>query len=300
MEFRLLHFTDIHLTAAPAEIPWRSLLGKRFVGWINLRFLGRHHHLIDASRITQAFVDDIEGVSPDHLLFTGDATGLSLESEFEDARRILGPLIETGRITGIPGNHDVYSRAAVRERLYETHLGSWEASDGPSPPILRLLGDHLALICLKDSRPTAAHDSSGRIGDEQLGRLEELLHDSRVRDRVRVVALHYGPLRADGKPDAFLHGLRDWQPFLEIVDRAGVDLVVHGHLHRRFFLPKTSGRNVPITTPGSLTYQSCDRAYHVYHIGKGGVSIEVRRYDETTNKFAPWPNAPGAGRLASR
>ena len=298
MSFRLAHFTDIHLTTPPREIPWRLLRGKRFAGWINLRLLGRHDELADAAPITRAFVEDVEALAPDHVLFTGDATGLSLRSEFEAARRLLEPLGARDRISGIPGNHDVYVTSAVRERLYETHLGDWERSDWPdAPPIVRLLGQELALICLKDCRPTALHDSSGCIGEEQLRRLGEVLADARLAGRRRIVALHYAPLRHDGRPDSRLHGLRDGRAFLELVDAAGVDLVVHGHLHARLLLGRGARRPVPMTTPGSLTHRAHDRAYHVYHVEPEGLRLEARRYDEGAGAFVAWPEAPGSERL---
>lgn len=298
MAFRLAHFTDIHLTAPPRDIPWRALLDKRFAGWLNLKVLGRYRQLADAARVTRAFVDDVGEMAPDHILFTGDATGLSLRSEFEEARGLLAPLLENGRITGIPGNHDVYVRSAVEERLYDTYLGEWERSDRPdSPPIVRLLGKRLALVCLVDSRPVPLHDSSGRIGEEQLRRLADLLEDAVLRTRRRIVALHYGPLRANGRPDTRLHGLRDGRRFLEIVDAAGVDLVVHGHLHGRFLLPRASRRAVTITTPGSLTHIAHDRAYHIYHLRGDDLHLEARRYDEDSQTFVAWPEAPGTGRI---
>ena len=300
MAFRLAHFSDIHLTAAPTRMPWRTLLSKHFVGWVNLRLLGRYPFLADAATVTRAFVRDIEEVAPDHVLFTGDATGLSLQIEFAEAREVLAPLIETGRITGIPGNHDLYLRSSVRKGLYETALGSaWETSDLPSPPpIVRLFGDRLALICLKDSRPTALYDSSGVIGSRQLERLGEVLAEDDVRRRVRIVALHYAPLLSTGLPDTRLHGLRDAPAFIDVVNRGEVDLVVHGHIHKRFFIARTPRLAAPLTTPGSLTYRLYDRAYHIYHVGDEGIRLDVRRYEETTNTFVPWPDAPGAGPIA--
>ncbi len=296
MTFRLAHFTDIHLTADPASLPWSCLLSKRITGWINLKLLGRYEKLADAERITEAFVRDIEEVAPDHILFTGDATGLSLDSEFARVGAVMAPLLERGNITGIPGNHDVYVRSAAKEKLYEKHLGRWEASDMAAPPlVVRFLGDHAVLICLKDSRPTSLLDSSGRCGADQLARLEEVLHRSDVASRVRIVALHYAPFRANGRPDSRRHGLRDGREFLDLVDRAKVDLVVHGHLHDRFVLPRATTRTVPIVNPGSMTFSVGEKAYHVYQISEGQIRLQARRFEESSCSFQPWPDAPGAG-----
>lgn len=292
MAFRLAHFSDIHLTTAPAQVPWRALLSKRVFGWVNLALMGRYSCLRDAAAVTAAFVRDIESEQPDHVLFTGDATGLSLEPEFHEARRVLLPLLESGRLTGIPGNHDVYTRSSARQEFYEKHLGEWEHSDRPeAPPIIRLLGERLALFCLKDSRPTAFYDSSGKVGEEQLRRLERYLEDPRLESRRRILALHYAPRRADGRPDTRHHGLRDAEELLDIAQRGKVDLIVHGHLHQRFVLPAGASTPVPLANPGSLTYSACDRAYHIYGIDDRHIRIDVRRFDQSTGSFVGWPEA---------
>ena len=38
---RIAHFSDIHITADSSAIPWRAMLSKRIVGWLNLQLLGR-------------------------------------------------------------------------------------------------------------------------------------------------------------------------------------------------------------------------------------------------------------------
>jgi 3',5'-cyclic AMP phosphodiesterase CpdA len=298
MAFRLAHFTDLHLTEAPGKIPLRLLLTKCFFGWVNLALMGRYSRLRDSARVTAALVADLERERPDHILFTGDMTGLSLEREFQQAHGLLSPLLGDGTISGIPGNHDLYTRTAVRRRLYEKYFGEWEASDWPDPPpAVRLLGDHLALICLKDSRPNAFYDSSGRVGKEQLERLSEILQDARLAGRRRIVALHYAPRRADGRPDSRYHGLRDAEMLLEVARAGRVDLLVHGHLHRRFVLPPGKGTPVAIANPGSLTYSAHQRAYHIYRVSAERIELEVRRYNETSGSFVAWPDAPGSGPL---
>jgi 3',5'-cyclic AMP phosphodiesterase CpdA len=295
MSFRLAHFSDIHLTQDPRQVSWNDLPSKRFVGWLNLRFLGRYSWLRHAARITSAMLEDFKGVEPDHVLFTGDATGLSLPAEFEAVRNLLAPLIESGRITGIPGNHDLYVRSAVRLKLYETYLGDWEQSDWPgAPPIVRLLTEDLALVCLKDSRPRPLYDSSGLVGKEQLQRLHEVLADPRLGSRRRILALHYAPRRANGTPDSRGHGLRDAEEVLAAAKQGNVDLIVHGHIHERFILPAGAGTPVSLANPGSLTYGAFDRAYHLYHVDATGVRIEIRSYDEARDAFVA---RPGAGLL---
>ena len=173
---RIAHFSDIHVTASTADIPWRAMFSKRIVGWLNLQLLGREEDFREAEEITAALVKDIQQVEADHILFTGDLTGLALDSEFERARLLLEPILDSENITGIPGNHDFYVPAAAKDGTYDRHFGSWERSElANPPPIVRLLGEEAALIALRDSRPNAFHDSSGMVGTDQLKKLGTVL-----------------------------------------------------------------------------------------------------------------------------
>jgi len=308
---RIAHFTDIHVTGDASRIPWVDLLSKRLLGWINLRLLGRSALFADAEDVMRAFLEDLAAVAPDHIVCTGDLTALSLPGEFEKARRMLSPLLEDPRVIGIPGNHDVYVRSAEREKLYERAFGCWTRTDlspGDFPedlrhlhpyPLVRFLDPGAVLIALKDVHPNPLHDSSGRVGAEQLDLLGYLLVAPRIASRTKIIALHCGTLRAGGPrgrvPDRVLHRLKDGKKLLRICEEAGVALIIHGHTHRRFV--ERAGPLTPVfmANPGSLTSSQHDRTYHVYAVCGGTLEIEVRRYDEARGAFAPWPDAPGAG-----
>ncbi len=309
MTLRLAHFTDIHVTEAPERVRWRDLLSKRVVGWANLRFGGRSSALRKAPQVTRALVRDLQQLAPDHILTTGDHTGLSLPSEFEAARAALEPLFQMTNVTSIPGNHDVYVAAAVREKLYERWFGEWtrtdlEADDFPADdrgvfpyPLLRLIGPDVALLCLRDVRPGALHDSSGRVPEQQLRVLEHILALPEVKRRVKVLALHYGLVRKDGSPDTRLHGLRNADEVVRIATAGGVALVVHGHLHSRFVHRQGAAASMAIADPGALAYAGRSMAYHIYVIDRDRVALEARRYVAERDRFEEWPDAPGSGVL---
>lgn len=310
MPIRIAHFSDIHITEAPARIPWSALLSKRVVGWANLKFGRRHARLANAATVAGALIKDLQTSELDHLLFTGDVTGLSLRSEFETAEGVLRPLLNDPRATGIPGNHDVYVRSAVRDRLFDDYIGAWVRTDlqrheFPEPlrasypyPLLRLIGDEVALVCLNDSRPAAFYDSSGRVGQAQLDALAFVLDQPQLEGRALILALHYGLLRADGTPDTLFHRLRDADDVLEVAGRKGVHLIVHGHIHHRFVHPQ-SGTTPAIVDPGALAYKGRDCAYHIYTVDAESITLDTRRYDSSSNEFGPWPEAPGNGVLAT-
>ncbi len=309
---RIAHFTDLHVTEEPSRIPWRMLLSKRFLGWVNLSIFGRYRLFAESVRIGRALVRDLEAVRPDFIVSTGDLTGISLPSEFASAREVLSPILEDPRVTGIPGNHDVYVRSAQREQLYEKSFGAWTRTDlsvDEIPtgfrdihpyPLLRLLGDEVALFSLRDVRPTRYHDSSGRVGARQIAALDSLFRHPRATGRTKILALHYGLCRADRSPDRRRHGLRDATDLIEVIRRHSVSLVLHGHLHGRFVLEPTALWPFAIANPGSVSslQPHHSRAYHVLGVDRGHINLEVRRYDRTSECFQPWPEAPGAGRIS--
>lgn len=307
MAFRLAHFTDIHFTERPMRIPLRELLSKRALGWVNLALLGRYSSFANARRLAEALVRDLEEMKPDHIVSTGDLTGLSLPSEFESARDALAPLLAMTNVTGIPGNHDVYVRSAVTERLYEGAFGTWTRTDltpGDFPealrasypyPLVQVLGGSTALIALRDVRPTILHDSSGIVPEAQVRLLDAFLGDGRLTGRTKVLALHTGLCRADGSLDRRLHGLRNAREIHAAAARLGVALVLHGHIHRRFVIPAGERQPFAIANPGSLTSRHHEHAYHILAFEDGRIRLEARRYDEARGVFIPWPDAPGAG-----
>ena len=72
--------------------------------------------------------------------------------------------------------------------------------------------------------------------------------------RFVLVATHYAPRLADGRPDAFRHGLENAEALLEACRAArGPVAILHGHVHRRFALerPELPAR---LFGAGSLTH----------------------------------------------
>lgn len=308
---RIAHFTDLHVTEKPSRIPWRTLVSKRFLGWVNLAILGRHRVFADAPEIGRALVEDLESLRPDAIVSTGDLTGISLESEFTKAREILAPLLKDDRVTGIPGNHDVYVPSAEMDRLYEKSFGSWTRTDLASDdfprelralypyPLLRRLGEATALFAIRDVRPAPYHDSSGLVGPAQLAALDALLDHPLARGKTKILALHYGLCRADRSPDGRFHGLRDVPALVEVIRRRGVALVIHGHLHRRFVLTPTEAWPFAIANPGSVASGKPhhSRAYHILSVDRGRIELEARRLNAASGRFEAWPEAPGTGQI---
>jgi len=184
---RIVHLSDIHV--------WRyvfnpvHLLSKRAIGMLGL--VSRRARKFRLERLDDV-VRRVKELRPDHLLITGDLTTTALTDEFRSARSALAELlVESDRVTVVPGNHDRYTSASVRHRAFEEWFGAFAP---PSPfPWLRWLDGGTAVLGLD---PTRAHVSAtGWLPAAQLERAKELLAGPASRPRRLIVACHY-PLAA--------------------------------------------------------------------------------------------------------
>jgi 3',5'-cyclic AMP phosphodiesterase CpdA len=287
---RVLHFTDLHLFRPP---PLRGLLSKRLLGTANLYLARRVDHFSDQS--IASLVQAILALDPDVCLCTGDLTGMASQSEFDDIRAMLEPVLQRFPTAMIPGNHDVYTKGAERARRFERSFGEW-AGGGRYPALHRF--DGLRVIGLHAARPHPIL-ASGHLPAPQLEALSTLL-DEPCED-FTVLMIHY-PLRGrDGRPYGNASRHLDNAVELEALLRArpGVDLIVHGHEHHGFQAQLETPRGpIPIYDPGaggrSFSPPRNETAhFNVYEI-EGRRLTGVERWALDGERFAPEPGGPYA------
>jgi len=266
---RLAHCSDLHLLSLEGS-RFLDFINKRWIGGVNLlTSRGRHHH-------TEAFEDMVADFAPagiDHVVCTGDLTNLALEAEFRFARErfdkiALGP----GAVTVIPGNHDSY--VAEGKKHFAAVFPDYFASDAEHAtddawPVVRVRGA-VVIVGLSTSLQTPWFTAWGRIGATQLARLEAVLSDPGLADKVRVVAIHHPP--AGKRATSRIRGLKDHDAFAQVLARTGAELVLHGHEHRDLFetLPGPDGALIPVLGVPSGTYEANDPSrtarYRIFEI----------------------------------
>jgi 3',5'-cyclic AMP phosphodiesterase CpdA len=220
--FVLAHLSDPHLaplpTPGPAEMFSKSGLG--YLNWLRKR---RSIHRPDA---LAAIVADLKARAPDHIAVTGDLVNLSLAAEFSPARAWLETLGGARDITVIPGNHDCYVRATAD--FAQRHWEGFMCGDaGEAFPFVRRRGP-LALIGLSTALPTLPLAATGKLGQDQLSRLPNVLSDLAREGLFRVVLIHHPPA---GKANRFRR-LADAAALREVLHKHGAELVLHGHHHK--------------------------------------------------------------------
>jgi 3',5'-cyclic AMP phosphodiesterase CpdA len=220
--FILAHLSDPHLGPLPTP-RLVELAGKRAAGFFNWR---RKRHRIHRADLLARITADLKAQAADHIAVTGDLVNISLAAEYAPARAWLTSLGPPHDVTLVPGNHDIYVRAAAA--YPQSHWGEYmRGDDAPetSFPFVRRRGP-LALIGLSTAVPSAAFLATGRLGREQIALLAAALE--RQREFFRVVLIHHPPI---SKPARHLKRLIDGADFRAVLAQHGAELVIHGHDH---------------------------------------------------------------------
>lgn len=237
----LAHLSDPHLPPPPG--PGGGALKARIA-----RAAWRRKHHVHRPEVLAALVADIRAHRPDHVALTGDLVNVSAPGEIAAARDWLAELAPPSDLTVSPGNHDL---------LVARGADPWAAwrpwmEDAPGPfPRLRVRGD-VALINLCSAVPTPVFSARGRLGGDQLHRLELVLGETAAAGRRRVVLVHH-PVEPGAAPAR--KALDDAPALAAVLARAGAELVLHGHLHRAG-LGRLAGPDGPIPVLGAPSASS--------------------------------------------
>lgn len=240
---------------------WKRWFSKRAIGAINL-LRGRASYFDEVEEKMAAIIRLKEAYDIDLVINTGDYTALGLESELELARSFVEPLMTPPqKYLTVPGNHDIYVHEGNSHYRFSEQFCSVLQNDLPEYcrgghwPLVRLVGDDVAVVAVNSSRPNPwPWRSNGEIPQEQLEALSEILVDERVKERFIFVITHYAPRLANGEPDKKLHGLINAEEFLERCKAVQKGAILFGHIHRTYQL-NVAGLKAPLICAGSATME---------------------------------------------
>ncbi|HEV3396462.1 MAG TPA: metallophosphoesterase [Xanthobacteraceae bacterium] len=229
--FVLAHLSDPHLAPIPTPRV-RELASKRGLGFINW-YRGRH--AIHRPEVLALVERDLAARTVDHIAVTGDLVNLALAAEFAAAHQWLARLGPPERVTVVPGNHDAYVRAAAAHPL--RYWGDYMRGDAAGPitapgapahfPFVRRRGP-AALVGLSTAVPTGPLMATGRLGADQLMRLDDALDALGREGLFRIVLIHHPPV---SRLAQHFKRLVDAAPLRRVIARHGAELVLHGHAH---------------------------------------------------------------------
>jgi 3',5'-cyclic AMP phosphodiesterase CpdA len=281
MTTTVAHLTDMHLGPFTGFVPryWNLKRGLGYLNWVRKR---RHDH---QRAVLDRIVADMAAQRPNHIAVTGDLANIGLPQEHIDGLAWLKGLGPPERVTVIPGNHDNYSRIGrdPGTRRWTAYMssdakGRAYAGDGAGRPFVRVLGE-VALIGVDSTLPTPPLLAWGLVGAAQLARLKGILEHLRSEGLFRLVLIHHPPLPGQADP---ARALRDAADLEAVLERAGAELVIHGHNHRNMlaWLPRTpspaewdgkgAGRTAVVGAPSASLGRSHGREalarYNLYSI----------------------------------
>jgi len=235
----IAHFSDLHVLDLEG-VPLRRFFNKRLTGLLNLRIKRKHvHH----SGYVRAVAREITQSKVDHVVITGDVTNLALESEFAAAVALLRDdlHLDPRDVTVVPGNHDLYTRGALKTRRFTRYFEPFLVGDLPELavdvgvgqyPVVKLRGP-AAFIGLSSAVPRLPLVAAGRLGRAQLMALDRVLAHPEVKKRTPVFAIHHPAHNPLSRWKTLVEGLHDAEELLGRLDALPRGLLLHGHLHTR-------------------------------------------------------------------
>ncbi len=264
--FTLAHLSDVHL-ALRAGFGIRHWRVKRLLGYVNWHRRRKAAHL---RSVVDKLTADLANERPDHIAVTGDLVNIGLPDEFAGALDWLQTVGPPDRVTVIPGNHDIYVRlwrdpGIGRWRDYMTSNADgapYVSAQHAMFPFVRRFG-RIALVGVNSAVLTPPVVATGRVGDEQLKRIGDVL-DRLGRDGlIRVVLIHHPPL--PGQASA-LRALTDAPAFERLLRTHGAELVLHGHNHTNTHTSCTwTGGAVPVI---GIASASMGKIHHDEPLGR--------------------------------
>ncbi|MBN2383953.1 metallophosphoesterase [bacterium] len=288
---KIAHFGDIHLTSQRGDIAEiRRFLGKRFLGTVNFRYLGRGHIFSQARERFQTLLRDIRQQSVSFMFSSGDFSSMSFPDEFRSARTLIEQELHPSAsdLAVIPGNHDRYTLGEAWSRSFDTIFREWLHSDLPLTsrnrpyPFVRFIGHDLSFIFIDVVRfhPLL---STGTVTRRCLREVERLLSSAELETKMKLAVMHYPPFRADGSLLKYEHRCRHITRLLDLLQRYSVSAIFNGHVHENYFF-RLPGRPMYLFNAGSGTH-SRHSTYNIYTIEGNELTVDRREYNPDTGLF---------------
>jgi len=156
-------------------------------------------------------IAEINELSPDIVVCSGDLTTFGFKEEFAQAKRYLDT-IECDALVVVPGNHDSRNVGYVH----------FEQLIGERSSVVRR--DGISVVAVDSTEPDLDH---GQIGRGRYGWIEQQFEEP-ARLKVFVLHHHLLPIPGTGRERNVVYDAGD---AIECLQRAGVDLVLSGHKH---------------------------------------------------------------------
>ncbi len=213
-------------------------------------------------KLLRGLLAALEEAGPDHVVVTGDLTLSGEASEFERAAEVLEPWSSSGKLTVVPGNHDVWTSEADAKARFQRLLGP-DGRGTKKPrrlyPLALPLSSEVTLVALDSARHGAEpYQTPGELGSTQLHGAREMVRAAAKEGRAVLLALHHHlvlpPERVPSDACVRRMPLADADQVVRLLAELPVAAVLHGHRHTAFRidLPGANGPT-PVLCAGSAS-----------------------------------------------
>ncbi len=203
-------------------------------------------------------VQEVNQISPDVIVVTGDLTNEGLMKEYEECKMLLAKF-SAKKIITISGNHDYRNTGYL---LFKKYF--------PFETINELNND-VVLVTLGTARPDR---NEGEVGYRQNLWLERTM--KKYKDKVKILAMHHHLVAI---PDTGSDQLTvvDAGDVLRTILDTQVDLVLCGHKHRPW---AWNFGNLMVVNAGTATSERVrglfDNTYNIITVSKKSVQVDLK------------------------
>ncbi|MDH5560214.1 MAG: metallophosphoesterase [Deltaproteobacteria bacterium] len=256
----IVHVSDFHF--APKNVGFlnflskEDLISKRLIGWLNYQYNRRPYF---KDQLKENLIAKLNQIEWDYLIITGDLTNVASEMEFKIAREYLDPLIKKGKVILTAGNHDRYTQSSLKQdwlKKYFPDCYPYRKANlkGQDQNILSL-DEETVLLGIDMSAPRNWFSSRGSINGE-LNQYQEIL-SNHYKNHFKIVIGHYPAFLPEEIQQRKLHSLENIKLFQEFLMNCGIDLYLHGHIHKTWsFKPVENHTLTSVNSGGCCRHSS--------------------------------------------
>jgi 3',5'-cyclic-AMP phosphodiesterase len=225
-------------------------------------------------------VNEVNELSPDVVIISGDLTDDGLIFQFQQARSLIQK-IKCPNLIALPGNHDYRHTGYLLFKKFfpfSNQIHEYE---------------NLVILTLGTARPDR---DEGEVGHRQNVWMENILNQH--IEKTKIVVMHHHLIAIPDTGYANVVGILDAGDTLRACLESKVDLVLCGHKHRPWIWNLGALQIAYAGTASSWRYRGVfDDTYNIINVDRGKIEIDIKvvggkrqALSEIIKKYEPSPS----------
>lgn len=225
-------------------------------------------------------VNEVNELSPDVVIISGDLTDDGLIFQFQQARSLIQK-IKCPNLIALPGNHDYRHTGYLLFKKFFPFSNQIQEYE------------NLVILTLGTARPDR---DEGEVGHRQNVWMEKILNQH--PEKTKIVVMHHHLIAIPDTGYANVVGILDAGDTLRACLESKVDLVLCGHKHRPWIWNLGALQIAYAGTASSWRYRGVfDDTYNIINVGRGKIEIDIKvvggkrqALSEIIKKYEPSPS----------